>query len=106
MFDGNDLLSEECGRSVAVVHARGDDEDAVGLNSIGVFGVEIGEDGDFGGAIERIDGDVSAETGEKLSECKLKGLPAWDGLIAANEKLYLTMKNGSIKCFSGVKNAK
>jgi outer membrane protein assembly factor BamB/ubiquinone/menaquinone biosynthesis C-methylase UbiE len=45
---------------------------------------------------------VSAETGKKLSEYKLKGMPAWDGLIAANERLYLTMQDGTIKCFSNL----
>jgi len=42
---------------------------------------------------------VSAETGEKLSEYKLAGLPAWDGLIAARGRLYLTMQDGAVTCY-------
>jgi len=41
---------------------------------------------------------VSAETGEKLSEYKLADLPAWDGLIAANRRLYMTMQDGTVIC--------
>ena len=41
---------------------------------------------------------VSAETGEKLSEYRFMGYPAWDGLIAANENLYLTMQDGTVIC--------
>lgn len=26
------------------------------------------------------------------------GYPAWDGLIAANENLYLTMQDGTVIC--------
>ena len=45
--------------------------------------------------------DVSAEDGKKRSELKLDGLPAWDGLIAARGRLFLTMNNGTVVCFSG-----
>lgn len=44
---------------------------------------------------------ISAEDGKKLSEHKLDGLPAWDGLIAARGRLYLTTQDGIIRCFSG-----
>jgi outer membrane protein assembly factor BamB len=44
---------------------------------------------------------VSAGDGEELSEHKLDGLPAWDGLIAARGRLYLTMQDGTVRCFSG-----
>ncbi len=43
---------------------------------------------------------VSADDGEKLSEHKLDGLPAWDGLIAARCRLYLTMQDGTVHCLS------
>ncbi|KKL07608.1 hypothetical protein LCGC14_2584330, partial [marine sediment metagenome] len=43
---------------------------------------------------------VSADDGKKLSETKLDGLPAWDGLIAAGGRLYLTMQGGAVRCFS------
>ncbi len=42
---------------------------------------------------------VSAETGEPLSEYAVEGLPAWDGLIAANGRLYVTMQDGSVISF-------
>jgi outer membrane protein assembly factor BamB len=41
---------------------------------------------------------VSADTGQKLSEYKIPAIPVWDGMIAANEKLYISMKNGTIVC--------
>ena len=43
----------------------------------------------------------SSADGAKLSEYKLDGLPAWDGLIAARGRLYLTMQDGTVKCFRG-----
>ncbi len=43
---------------------------------------------------------ISADDGRKLSETKLDGLPAWDGLIAARGRLYLTMQNGTVRCLS------
>jgi outer membrane protein assembly factor BamB len=42
---------------------------------------------------------VSAKTGETLSETVLSGLPAWDGLIAAHGRLYLTMQDGTVMCY-------
>jgi hypothetical protein len=44
---------------------------------------------------------VSAETGKKYSELKLESLPVWDGMIASGGKLYLSMINGEIVCYSG-----
>jgi hypothetical protein len=43
----------------------------------------------------------SSTDGKKLSEYKLDGLPAWDGLIAARGRLYLTMRDGTVRCFRG-----
>ena len=44
---------------------------------------------------------VSVENGEKLSEYKLDGLPIFDGMAAANGRLYLSMKDGRILCLAG-----
>jgi len=41
---------------------------------------------------------VSAEDGGKLAEYKLESPPVFDGMIAANGQLYLTMKNGQVLC--------
>jgi outer membrane protein assembly factor BamB len=41
---------------------------------------------------------VSSDDGRKLSEHKLDGLPAWDGLIAARGRLYMTMQDGTVMC--------
>jgi len=49
---------------------------------------------------------VSASDGERLFEHKLDGLPAWDGLIAAQGRLYLSMQNGSVRCFSAPRSAR
>ncbi len=43
----------------------------------------------------------SKKSGEKLTEKKLACLPAFDGMIAANGKLYMTTKCGSLICYGG-----
>ncbi len=45
---------------------------------------------------------VSAISGKKLAEHRIDSLPVWDGMIAANGKLYLTTMNGEAVCFSDV----
>lgn len=44
---------------------------------------------------------VSAETGEKLSEMTLPAIPVWDGMIAAEGRLYAALKDGTILCLGG-----
>jgi len=41
---------------------------------------------------------VSAETGLKVSERKIPAIPVWDGMIAANERLYFSLNDGTILC--------
>ena len=41
---------------------------------------------------------VSAKTGETLAEIKLDALPVWDGMAAARGKVYLTTKDGKVRC--------
>jgi hypothetical protein len=41
---------------------------------------------------------VSADTGNKLSEYELSAIPVWDGMIASNERLYLSLKDGTVLC--------
>ena len=43
----------------------------------------------------------SKKDGKKLTEKKLPYLPAFDGLVAANGKLYMTTECGSIICYEG-----
>jgi hypothetical protein len=43
---------------------------------------------------------LSAENGETLFETELESPPVFDGLIAANECLYLSLENGSVACLS------
>jgi hypothetical protein len=47
---------------------------------------------------------VSAGDGKKLAEYKLKSLPAWDGMVAAGGKLYMTTVDGEVASFSGKGN--
>lgn len=42
---------------------------------------------------------VSAESGEKLAEYPLDGVPAFDGLISAGGSLYLVTDDGSVVCY-------
>ncbi|MEJ2703461.1 MAG: PQQ-binding-like beta-propeller repeat protein [Sedimentisphaerales bacterium] len=43
----------------------------------------------------------SKKDGTKLAEKKLAYLPAFDGLVAANGKLYMVAQSGSIYCYRG-----
>ena len=43
----------------------------------------------------------SKKDGKKLAEKKLDYLPAFDGLIAANGKLYMATQCGSVLCYEG-----
>jgi len=42
---------------------------------------------------------VDAGTGKTLAEQKLDAAPVTDGLIASNGKLFISMMDGSIRCF-------
>jgi hypothetical protein len=43
---------------------------------------------------------ISTQNGKRLVEYKLNSLPVWDGMIAANSKLYLTTMTGDVMCFA------
>ncbi len=42
---------------------------------------------------------VSAADGSKISEIKLEALPVFDGMSAAYDKLFISLKNGKLICF-------
>ena len=42
---------------------------------------------------------ASAKDGAKVSELKLEAPPVWDGMAAANGKLFVSTADGSIRCF-------
>ncbi len=44
---------------------------------------------------------VSIADGNEVAQYNLESLPVWDGMAAANGRLYLSMKNGKVKCFVG-----
>jgi len=44
---------------------------------------------------------LSAENGNKLAEYKLPHEPVFDGMIAANKRLYLSLRDGRVVCMSG-----
>jgi outer membrane protein assembly factor BamB len=44
---------------------------------------------------------VSAANGKKLAEYKLESLPVWDGMIAANGRLFMTTMKGEVLSFEG-----
>ena len=44
---------------------------------------------------------VSASDGQKIKEYELESQPVWDGMAAANSRLYFATKNGKITCFAG-----
>ena len=43
---------------------------------------------------------VSAETGNKLAECNLGSPPVWDGMAAANGRLYACTLDGNVLCLA------
>jgi outer membrane protein assembly factor BamB len=43
---------------------------------------------------------ASAANGDKLTQYKLESVPVFDGMIAADERLYLSMKDGSVLCMN------
>ncbi len=44
---------------------------------------------------------ISIADGKTIAEHDLPGLLVFDGLIAASGRLYLTMQDGTVRCFSG-----
>jgi len=46
---------------------------------------------------------ISTKTGETLAKYNLGYLPTWDGLVAANGKLFLSTEKGTITCLKGQK---
>jgi hypothetical protein len=42
---------------------------------------------------------LSVENADILSRIAVDSLPVWDGLIAANNRLYLSAANGEVVCF-------
>ncbi|MBC8871242.1 MAG: PQQ-binding-like beta-propeller repeat protein [Planctomycetes bacterium] len=43
----------------------------------------------------------SAKDGSKLSELNINALPVWDSMAVARGKMFLAMKDGTIRCFQG-----
>jgi len=43
---------------------------------------------------------ASADTGETIADYKLEAPPVFDGLAAAEKRLYLTLTNGNVVCMS------
>lgn len=41
---------------------------------------------------------ISATDGRNISECKLDALPVFDGISAANGRIYISLKDGTIEC--------
>lgn len=44
---------------------------------------------------------ASARNGRKLAEYKLDAPAAWDGMAAANGRLYISLAGGSVVCMAG-----
>jgi hypothetical protein len=44
---------------------------------------------------------VSAADGQKVAEYALDSIPVWDGMAAANGRLYLSLKSGQVLCMTG-----
>jgi hypothetical protein len=44
---------------------------------------------------------VSAASGERVQEIKLRSMPVWDGMVAAGGRLYVATVDGRVLCMSG-----
>ena len=44
---------------------------------------------------------VSASDGKPLADYRLDSLPVWDGMVAANGRLYIATGDGNVSCFAG-----
>ncbi|NQT87392.1 PQQ-binding-like beta-propeller repeat protein, partial [bacterium] len=42
---------------------------------------------------------AAAKDGKKLAEWKLKAAPAWDGMAAAGDSLFISLENGAVQCW-------
>ena len=72
---------------------------------LGVAPVEIPDDDPNAAYEGRRGGSVwvcSTEDGNRVFECKLDAPTVWDGLAAANGKLFLSAVDGSVCCLAGV----
>ena len=64
-----------------------------GADAPAAFGAKLG-------ALLRV---VSAENGNKLAEYDIGSPPVFDGMAAANGRLYLATNDGRVLCFGGKK---
>ena len=44
---------------------------------------------------------VSAADGKMLLEHKLDSIPVFDGMIAAENRIFISLTDGSVTCFAG-----
>jgi outer membrane protein assembly factor BamB len=44
---------------------------------------------------------LDPETGEKLDELDLDAPPVWDGMIAAQGRIFISSTDGSVRCYLG-----
>jgi hypothetical protein len=44
---------------------------------------------------------VSASSGQRLAGYELETVPVWDGMAAANGRLYVSLNNGKVLCLEG-----
>ena len=61
---------------------------------------EAAHEGRLGGVLWA----ASATDGRKLAAYKLDAAPCWDGLAAAEGRLYLSTRDGCVICFAGDSN--
>jgi hypothetical protein len=46
-------------------------------------------------------GVISSKTGKSAAELKLASPPVWDGMAAANKRLFVATMDGKLLCFGG-----
>jgi hypothetical protein len=45
---------------------------------------------------------LSQQDGMALTQYSLETLPVWNGMAAANERLFVSLKNGKLICMGGI----
>ena len=61
----------------------------------------IGSDAAFKGEMGAQLHILSAKDGAKVAEYELDAVPVFDGISAANGKLFLALRDGTVACYGG-----
>jgi hypothetical protein len=76
------------------------DESAMGRSPLGKEKLILRQEAALGGKGGAVLWAVSAQDGTKLAEYPLDSPPVFDGMAAANRRLYVSTVGGKVRCFA------